>query len=155
MILENQILRLYDNINFYDRYESLSKKHRSKKVLLEKQDQNNVINLFNDLGYTAKYISKEKFYQIKEKSNDYEFYFHISLKYGISEIIFGVINQIKNVRIGGVSSRVCKLIKRSKGEIPEPIGPANFSSYEELTSILKESLSLYEDFKTEVLKLQP
>ena len=79
----------------------------------------------------------------------------MGLKYGIAEIIFGADHISSGTKIGGVPNRLCKLIAISKGEVHEPIKPPNFTNYEELGSILKESLSLYKDFKNEVLKIKP
>lgn len=155
MFLDAKILELYENIKFYDRYKSICENNRFESSLLEKQDRNRVLKLFRDLGYEPKYIAKESFYKVSSELNDYEFYYHIGLKYGIAEIIFGSLNKNNGSRYGGVCSRVCKLVKMSKGEDLNPIKPANFTNYEQLYLIIKESLSLYEDFKAAILELNP
>lgn len=155
MVLDVKILELYEKIKFYDRYKTICENNRFEDDLLEKQDKREVLKLFQNFGYESKYIAKESFYKISTELNGYKFYFHIGLKYGIIEIIFGSLSKTEDSRLGGVCSRICKLIKRSKGENPDPIKPPNFTNYEQLSEILKESLSLYEDFKKAVLELQP
>jgi len=153
MQLDKNIVRLYDNINYYNRYKILSDSYRNGDGL-EKQDKSKVIDIISELGYSAKYMSKEKFYRIFESPEEYEFYFHIALKYGLCEIIFGATHKKTEKHIGGVIHGVCKLIEISREEITEGyIKSPIFKDYEELKEILKEAFSLYEDFKAEVVKL--
>ena len=153
MILENRVLQIYDKINFEERYFELLQNH-SHKDYLEKPKKENVLETLKKLGYSAKFFSKEGFYQVEKITiGNYDFYFNCGLKYGVCELIFGAKNIETNAKIGGVVTRIFKLIKRAKGEdIISPIKDLSFSSYEELESILKEALVLYEDLKAEVLK---
>ncbi len=149
-------MAVYRTINYYDRYKQLSEKYNTEKERLEKTDKKNVLELFKKLGYTAKYKARERFYQVLEETNGVQFYFHISLQYGLTELIFGLFDDVeeeKGKSLGGTSSGVCKLIEinnniQTEGYIKDP----RFRTYEELKSILEESLSLYEDLKQEILK---
>lgn len=155
MVLSKDQLAIFEKINFYDRYLSLGRKYQADNKL-EKQDKQKIFDLFSKLRYPAQYFKKENFYKTEDISEGiYKFYFRVCLKYGVCEIIFGVQNQNTELNTGGVATRTCKLIKRARQEeLVDTIRHPSFSNYEELESILKESLSLYEDFKTEVLKLQ-
>ena len=81
-----------------------------------------------------------------------KFYFHFSLEYGMVEIIMGMMNK-KNI-IGGLVPNICKKIEIVKNEEKEGyIKDACFRNYEDLKNILREYFLIYEDLKTEVLKV--
>ena len=81
-----------------------------------------------------------------------KFYFHFSLEYGMVEIIMGMMNK-KNI-IGGLVPNICKKIEIVKNEEKEGyIKDACFRNYEDLKNIFREYFLIYEDFKTEVLKV--
>jgi len=107
------------------------------------------------LGYSAKYRKKEKFFQIIEIIDGIKFYFHFSLEYGMVEvIIFWEYENNKDLSGGGLLSVVCKLIEIAKNEEKEGyIKKARFRNYEDLKNILREYFLIYEDLKTEVIKV--
>ena len=107
------------------------------------------------MGYSAKYRKKEKFFQIIETIDGIKFYFHFSLEYGMVEvIIFWEYENNKDLSGGGLLSVVCKLIEIAKNEEKEGyIKDARFRNYEDLKNILREYFLIYEDLKTEVLKV--
>ena len=78
------------------------------------------------------------------------------LKLGGCELLYyaGEISPKKHL-IGGSAGWIYKDLMDVKGVNDVEVKLPAFSSYEELKSILNESLSLYEDFKNEVLKLKP
>ena len=152
--LSEKMIFLYERINFYNRYKELSNSFRSDERL-KKVDKNLIIDFLEKLNYEVKYFTKEKFFQVKQSIDSYNFYYHLSPRNGLAEIILGTVDS-KNNSIGGVIHGTCKLIEISKKEQTDGyIKMPAFSSHEELELILKESLSLYEDFKTGVLELQP
>ena len=107
------------------------------------------------MGYIAKYRKKEIFFQIIETINEMKFYFHFSLKYGLVEIIiyWECINN-KDKWGGGTFAGICKKIEIAKNEEKEGyIKKARFRNYEDLKNILREYFLIYEDLKTEVLKV--
>lgn len=156
MILREEQLKVFDKVNFYDRYLNLGQNYRVENKL-EKQEKERVIDLFSKFKYAAQYFSKENFYQAEDiLEGIYKFYFRICLKYGVCEIIFGAQNQDTKLNTGGVATRTCKLIKRAnQEEITDTIRHPSFSNYEDLECILKEGLSLYKDFQSAVLEFQP
>ena len=83
-----------------------------------------------------------------------KFYFHFSLKYGMVESIMGMMDKNKKHIIGGAFSWLCKKIKVTENEeIKDNVKYARFRNYEDLKNILREYFLIYEDFKTEVLKV--
>ncbi len=155
--ISNKLMSVYNNINYYSRYKDLSEKYFTEEERLEKIDKKIVLNILSDLGYTGKYNSRESFFQIQEDFRNKKFYFNINLKYGLVELIFGLLDDIdeeKNQIIGGTACGVCELIEINKGqESNEYIKDPRFRTYEELKEILKEAFSLYEDLKKEVVKI--
>lgn len=158
-LTENQ-LRLYSNINYYDRYKKLSQSFRKKEDALQEINNDKVIQIIENKGYKVRYNSKESFFKINENINEHNFYFHVSLKRGLVEFIFGLLRKSDESgmkigdQIGGTISRTCKLIEinkgiESNGYIEYPV----FSDYNELKEILQEGLSLFEDLKSETIKI--
>jgi hypothetical protein len=146
---------LYKKIDYYNRYKKISENFKNKNRLL-RLDKTELLTVFDKLGVNFKYFVKEKFFQIKDMLDGYEFYFHFSPKDGLVEIIFGAKNIEKNNNIGGVIHGVCKLIEISENDITDGyIKMPEYGSYDDLELILKESLFLYEDFKKVVLELRP
>jgi len=157
--LNKQQELVYDTINYYDRYKELSRKYRLSKERMDKTDKKEIFSIMDKLGYSKiKYNAKERFYRISETTEEgFVFYFHTCIKYGLVELIFGVEKNIvpfNNDIIGGTASNVCKYIEITKDNITEGyIKKPAFSSYEELTDILKESFLLYEDLKKAVIRI--
>lgn len=153
--LKPEIANIYDTINFNDRYLGIVNTHNSSNYL-EKTDKDTVLDIFKELGYDkAKYRNGEKFYQIKKKEGNYEFYFHTSLKYGAFELVFGAIRlPSKEHYAGGATIRALRKYRKYKGLEEIITKKASFGSYDELKEILQKALPLYEDFKNEILKMK-
>ena len=154
MELSKKELEIFEKINLYDRYRDINNLYRFEETF-ENYSNDEVIKIVKELGYTAKYRKKENFFQIIETTNKLKFYFHFSLKYGMVEvIIFWEYENNKDLSGGGLLSVVCKLIEISKNEEKEGyIKKARFRNYEDLKNILREYFLIYEDLKTEVLKV--
>lgn len=163
-IYEKKQLDFYNSIDYYKKLESLSKRYPINDGRLEKLDKKKVLKIFEDLGYTAKYMGKEKFYKIHQDFDEYEGYFHVSLVYGLVELIFGFskkdipFSYKSDYHIGGTAAQICSLIKYALNrDIEEYRNPSIrkpcFTNFEELKEILKESLFLYEDMKKEFFKI--
>ena len=154
MELSKKELEIFEKINLYERHSNISNQYRFEETF-ENYSNDEVIKIGKELGYSAKYRKKEKFFQIIETTNKLKFYFHFSLKYGVVEIImyWECINN-KDLSGGGLLSVVCKLIEIAKNEEKEGyIKKARFRNYEDLKNILREYFLIYEDLKTEVLKV--
>ena len=151
MELSKKDLEIFEKINLYERHSNISNQYRFEDKLKD-YSNDKTIEIVKELGYSAKYRKKEKFFQIIETINEMKFYFHFSLEYGMVEIIMGMMNK-KNI-IGGLVPNICKKIEIVKNEEKEGyIKDACFRNYEDLKNIFREYFLIYEDFKTEVLKV--
>ena len=154
MELSKKELEIYEKINLYKRHYALSVQNNYESTF-ENYSNEKVIEIVKELGYTAKYRRKENFFQIIETTSKIKFYFHFSLKYGLVEIIiYWEYKKNKDVWGGGDFAGLCKLIEISRGEEMEGyIRKPCFRNYEDLKNILREYFLIYEDLKTEVLKV--
>ena len=154
MELSKKDLEIYEKINLYDWYRDINNLYRFEETF-ENYSNDEVIKIVKELGYSAKYRKKENFFQIIETINEMKFYFHFSLEYGLVEIIiyWECINN-KDKWGGGTFAGICKKIEIAKNEEKEGyIKKARFRNYEDLKNILREYFLIYEDLKTEVLKV--
>ena len=153
MELSKKELEIFEKINLYERHSNISNQYRYEDKLKD-YSSDETIRIVKELGYLAKYRKREKFFQIIETINEMKFYFHFSLEYGMVEIIMGMMNKNKKHIIGGAFSWLCKKIKVTENEeIKDNVKYARFRNYEDLKNILREYFLIYEDFKTEVLKV--
>ena len=85
-MISKKELEIFEKIHLYDRYSYISNQYRYED---KSKDYSNdkTIEIVKELGYSAKYRKKEKFFQIIETINEMKFYFHFSLEYGMVEII--------------------------------------------------------------------
>ena len=153
-MISKKELEIFEKINLYERHSNISNQYRFEETF-ENYSNDEVIKIVKELGYSAKYRKKEKFFQIIETTNKLKFYFHFSLKYGLVEIImyWECINN-KDKWGGGTFAGICKKIEIAKNEEKEGyIKKARFRNYEDLKNILREYFLIYEDLKTEVLKV--
>ncbi|EGV42796.1 hypothetical protein BZARG_2804 [Bizionia argentinensis JUB59] len=149
-------VKIFSNINFYDRYKSLSEKTRKNDERLDKTQKKVVLTILKELGYESKFVSKGQFYRIVDTINDLDFNLHLCLKYGLVEVILGCKNNSLNLMFGGPASLICESIEYSKGiKSDELVKKPSFDTYEILKEIFKEIISLYEDMKEETLINQP
>ena len=154
MELSKKELEIFEKINLYERHSNISNQYRFEETF-ENYSNEKVIEIVKELGYSAKYKKKENFFQIIETINEMKFYFHFSLKYGLVEVImyWECINN-KDKWGGGTFAGICKKIEIAKNKEKEGyIKKARFRNYEDLKNILREYFLIYEDLKTEVLKV--
>ena len=154
MELSKKELEIFEKINLYERHSNISNQYRFEDKLKD-YSNDKTIEIVKELGYSAKYRKKENFFQIIETINEMKFYFHFSLKYGLVEVImyWECINN-KDIWGGGTFAGICKKIEIAKNEEKEGyIKKARFRNYEDLKNILREYFLIYEDLKTEVLKV--
>ena len=152
MELSKKELEIFEKINLYERHSNISNQYRFEETF-ENYSNDEVIKIVKELGYSAKYRKKEKFFQIIETIDGIKFYFHFSLEYGMVEvIIFWEYENNKDLSGGGLLSVVCKLIEIAKNEEKEGyIKDACFRNYEDLKNILREYFLIYEDFKISLI----
>ena len=154
MELSKKEFEIFEKINLYERYSNISNQYRFEETF-ENYSNDEVIKIVKELGYSVKYRKKENFFQMIETINGMKFYFHFSLKYGLVEVImyWECIND-KDKWGGGTFAGICKKIEIAKNEEKEGyIKKARFRNYEDLKNILREYFLIYEDLKTEVLKV--
>ena len=152
MELSKKELEIFEKINLYKRHSNISNQYRFEETF-ENYSNDEVIKIVKELGYSAKYRKKEKFFQIIETIDGIKFYFHFSLEYGMVEvIIFWEYENNKDLSGGGLLSVVCKLIEIAKNEEKEGyIKKARFRNYEDLKNILREYFLIYEDLKISLI----
>ena len=153
-MISKKELEIFEKINLYERHSNISNQYRFEDKLKD-YSNDKTIEIVKELGYSAKYRKKEKFFQIIETIDGIKFYFHFSLKYGLVEVImyWECIND-KDKWGGGTFAGICKKIEIAKNEEKEGyIKDARFRNYEDLKNILREYFLIYEDLKTEVLKV--
>ena len=151
MELSKKEFEIFEKINLYERHSNISNQYRFEETF-ENYSNDEVIKIVKELGYSAKYRKKEKFFQIIEAINEMKFYFHFSLEYGMVEIIMGMMNKNKKNIIGGLIPNVCKKIEIVKNEEKEGyIKDACFRNYEDLKNILREYFLIYEDLKISLI----
>ena len=152
-MISKKELEIFEKINLYERHSNISNQYRFEDKLKD-YSNDKIIEIVKELGYSAKYRKKEKFFQIIETINEMKFYFHFSLEYGMVEIIMGMMDKNKKNIIGGLVPNICKKIEIVKNEEKKgDIKKARFRNYEDLKNILREYFLIYEDLKTEVLKV--
>ena len=152
-MISKKELEIFEKINLYERHSNISNQYRYEDKLKD-YSNDKTIEIVKELGYSAKYRKKEKFFQIIETINEMKFYFHFSLEYGMVEIIMGMMDKNKKNIIGGLVPNICKKIEIVKNEEKKgDIKKARFRNYEDLKNILREYFLIYEDLKTEVLKV--
>ena len=155
MELSKKELEIFEKINLYEKHSNISNQYRYEDKLKD-YSNDKTIEIVKELGYSAKYRKKEKFFQIIETIDGIKFYFHFSLEYGMVEvIIFWEYENNKDLSGGGGTfAGICKKIEIAKNEEKEGyIKKARFRNYEDLKNILREYFLIYEDLKTEVLKV--
>ena len=151
MELSKKELEIFEKINLYERHSNISNQYRFEETF-ENYSNDEVIKIVKELGYTAKYRKKENFFQIIETINEMRFYFHFSLKYGLVEIIMGMMDKNKKNIIGGLVPNICKKIEIVKNEEKKgDIKKARFRNYEDLKNILREYFLIYEDLKISLI----
>ena len=152
MELSKKELEIFKKIHLYERHSNISNQYRFEETF-KNYSNDEVIKIVKELGYSAKYRKKEKFFQIIETIDGIKFYFHFSLEYGMVEvIIFWEYENNKDLSGGGLLSVVCKLIEIAKNEEKEGyIKDARFRNYEDLKNILREYFLIYEDLKISLI----
>ena len=152
MELSKKELEIFEKINLYERHSNISNQYRFEDKLKD-YSNDKTIEIVKELGYSAKYRKKEKFFQIIETIDGIKFYFHFSLKYGLVEVImyWECINN-KDKWGGGTFAGICKKIEIAKNEEKEGyIKDACFRNYEDLKNILREYFLIYEDLKISLI----
>jgi hypothetical protein len=136
--IKNALIKM----NVVERYLKLSQDYSiDSDDMFENYDIEKVLKIFNDLGYDAKYNKAEQFFKIITKIGKLKFQINISLKYGVSEIIWCAWQE-KDLLIGTPLGRIVKLISGDTKNIKLP----SFKDYDDLKLLLNDSLIMYGEF---------
>ncbi|AXT18472.1 hypothetical protein D7030_07535 [Flavobacteriaceae bacterium AU392] len=138
-----------EKIDFTSRYEIFAEKYR-KGESFERYSNDEVFKVLEDFGYSFKYNKRENFFGYKEQIDTFSFSFNISLKFGLVEFIWGLNKGEDKWILGGPwSSTYRRMFLPDNRKALKP----QFENYKELKEILAIGFSIYEDFKTEIVKL--
>lgn len=148
--LELEIKEVLEKINFVERYKALSEKFSNSENTFENYENVKVFEVFETLGYKARYNKKADFFIVGEVKNkdSYAFRFNISLKYGVAELIWEAWHN-DEVRVGDPWDVFIRLLSNDMGKVPV----LYFHSYDELKEIMKIAFEMYEDFKRELIPI--
>lgn len=138
-------------INFIERYEELSNLYSDKRIPKDGRlvyvDREEVIETIHDLGYSAKFRAKEKFYQIQEeKKGGFIFGFHIILYDGTVDLVW-VVKKDYEVLLEAPWGIYPKRLTGSNYIIEKPV----IGDYGDLEYVLREAFIMFEDFKNAFL----
>ncbi|MEW4203783.1 hypothetical protein Q0O28_12750 [Bacillus thuringiensis] len=148
--LELEIKEVLEKINFVERYKALSEKFSNSENTFENYENEKVFEVFETLGYKARYNKKADFFIVGEVKNkdSYAFRFNISLKYGVAELIWEAWHN-DEVKAGDPWDVFIRLLSNDMGKVPM----LYFHSYDELKEIMKIAFEMYEDFKRELIPI--
>ncbi|MBA4493719.1 hypothetical protein ACFO25_04915 [Paenactinomyces guangxiensis] len=146
MQLPPEIRMALENIDFINRYKSMSAKYDFDDEF--EYDNHEVLDMLNELGYHARFDKRENFFNIVEELPPCKFEFNISLKYSLLEFIWTVW-KYGELQIGDPWGILKKLLDGSDESVRLP----GFRNYNDLKEILKEAFLMYEDFKRELLSV--
>ena len=155
-ILSSRDRMILNKINFSGRFEDLSRQHpiRPDLDLLMILDFDLTKEILESFGYKIRYFRSERFFRAEEKRDGYTFGFNIALDYGSAELIWDTEYNKKLVReVSDVWMGLYELLMNVPWE-QVPRYPF-FGDYDELEAVLRESFSLWEDFKREFLAEYP
>ena len=155
-ILSSRDRMILNKINFAGRFEALSRQHpiRPDLDLLMILDFDLTTEILESFGYKIRYFRGERFFQATAKRDGYEFKFNIALEYGQVELIWAVFRDKKLVRpLSRIWMGLYGLLMNVAWE-QVPRYPF-FGDYDELEAVLRESFSLWGDFKREFLAEYP
>lgn len=149
MELKPEVKASLGKIDFVNRYRELYMKYTfGSNERFKTYDNNLVIDIFNDLGYSVSFDKKENFFKFVEDCSSYKFQINISMKVGHTEIIWAVWKN-GELQMGVPWILLKSLMGNTDQNIKYPI----FRDYQDLKIILKESFLMYEDFKRELLSI--
>ncbi len=149
--LKPEIQEIFEKIDFLMRYRELSENFSSNiESSFENYENEKAIEIFESLGYKARFMKKENFFIVGEVKNKdiYTFRFNISLKYGLVEFIWSARHN-GEVRIGNSWDIFVKVLSNGSERLPAVC----FHSYDELKEIMKIAFEMYEDFKRELIPI--
>ena len=151
MSIDIRLKRILQKINFEKRYLEICNKYSDFENSIDSKSISDIDLLLNQMEVKFKYSKKECFFKIEDKSNLITIGFNIIPYTGALQFVWDIkVNKIR-LKLGwGMWENIVEEIESIDFEIkPRPY----YSNYEELEEILREAFAIYEDLKTEVLKV--
>ena len=151
MSIDIRLKKVLQKINFGKRYLEICNKYSDRENNIKDKSLKEIGELLNNINVSFSFSKKECFFKIKEKIVAYDFQFNIIPYTGALQFVWDIkVNKIR-LKLGwGMWENIVEEIESIDFEIkPRPY----YSNYEELEEILREAFAIYEDFKTEVLKV--
>lgn len=142
-MIDNRLIPVFNRLNFTDWYRLLCE-NRTENTF-ENYTNETIVEIIEKLGFNVKYNKNENFFKYQFKSDGIETQLNISLKYGIIELILGIVFNGKRIKVGGPFGFIYKSLNNG-----ERIKPANFNNYEELELILEQVFSFIDKFNQEL-----
>ena len=154
MKLDSRVEQALQAINFVERYKELSDKFSLDRTPKDKRlniiTGELVFDVFENLGYRAKFDGREKFFYIEPfKENGYTFGFHISIFKGLVELIWIVRDSQNKVILGTPLIEFSRRLISPDYRIMDPV----ISNYDDFENVMKIAFEMYEDFKQAFLKI--
>ena len=150
-MIDSHLKKVLEKIDFVERYLSLCTKHSDRENNIKDKSLKEIGELLNNINVSFSFDKKECFFKIKEKIVTYDFQFNIIPYTGALQFVWSVKQNEQMLKLSwGVWESILEEMLNKSFEIrPRPY----YSNYQELEEILTESFAIYEDFKTEVLKV--
>ena len=151
MGIDIRLKKVLQKINFEKRYLEICTKHSDRENNIKDKSLKEIGELLNNMNVSFSFDKKECFFKIKEKIVTYDFQFNIIPYTGALQFVWSVkLNkQMLELSWGVWESILEEMLNKSFEIRPRPY----YSNYQELEEILTEAFAIYEDFKTEVLKV--
>ena len=154
MKLDCRVEQALQAINFVERYKELSDKFSLDRTPKDKRlniiTGELVFDIFENLGYRAKFDGREKFFYIEPfKENDYTFGFHISIFKGLVELIWIVKDSQNKVILGTPLIEFSRRLISPDYKIMDPV----IANYDDFENVMKVAFEMYEDFKQAFMKI--
>ena len=150
-MIDSHLKKVLEKIDFVERYLSLCTKHSDRENNIKDKSLKEIGELLNNINASFSFSKEEYFFKIKEKIVTYDFQFNIIPYTGALQFVLSVKQNEQMLKLSwGVWESILEEMLNKSFEIrPRPY----YSNYQELEEILTESFAIYEDFKTEVLKV--
>ena len=151
MSIDIRLKKVLQKINFEKRYLEICNKYSDFRNSINSKSISDIDLLLNQMEIKFKYSKKECFFKIEDKSNLITIGFNIIPYTGALQFVWSVkLNkQMLELSWGVWESILEEMLNKSFEIRPRPY----YSNYQELEEILTEAFAIYEDFKTEVLKV--
>ena len=150
-MIDSHLKRVLEKIDFVERYLSLCTKYSDRENNIKDKSLKEIGELLNNTNVSFSFSKEECFFKIKEKRVAYDFQFNIIPYTGALQFVLSVKQNEQMLKLSwGVWESILEEMLNKNFEIrPRPY----YSNYQDLEEILTEAFAIYEDFKTEVLKV--